>query len=261
MIPKTIHYCWFGRNPKPKLAKKCIRSWKRHCKGYKIIEWNEDNIDISAMPLYVRQAYEAKKWAFVTDYVRLWVIYEYGGIYFDTDVEVFKPLDDFLQCKAFFGLERKEHVNTGLGFGAEKGTYILEEMMSDYDSIPFLREDGTEDVTPCPQRNTMVLQRHGLAQINALQDLDDGIVIFPTEYFCPRRSYDAIVQKTENTYTVHHFAASWYSKKELKAKRKKEKKQRRFYRKDKIFHFPNRILIRLLGEEKYGHLKKLMKRG
>lgn len=104
-IPKVIHYCWFGHDPKPKLAEKCIKSWKKKCPDYKIIEWNEENFDISACPLYVRQAYEAKKWAFVTDYVRLKVVYEHGGIYLDTDVELKKNLDFLLNHKAYFGFE------------------------------------------------------------------------------------------------------------------------------------------------------------
>ncbi len=120
MIPKTIHYCWFGRNPKPKLAEKCIRSWKRRCPDYEIIEWNEDNYDISSAPLFVRQAYEKKKWGFVPDYIRLDLINRFGGIYLDTDVEVLKRLDCFLENKSFFGLENNKYVALGLGFGAEK---------------------------------------------------------------------------------------------------------------------------------------------
>ena len=118
MIPKIIHYCWFGYGPKPKLAEKCIRSWKKYCPDYQIIEWNENNFDISACPLYVRQAYEARKWAFVTDYVRLKVIYENGGIYMDTDVELKKNLDNLLPYNAYFGFENYWVIATGLGFGA-----------------------------------------------------------------------------------------------------------------------------------------------
>ena len=131
MIPKIIHYCWFGRNPKPELAVKCIKSWKKRCPDYEIIEWNEDNFDISSCPLYVRQAYEAKKWAFVSDYVRLKVVYDEGGVYLDTDVELKKGLDALLAYDAYFGFEDGTHVNTGLGFGAVKGAPILKEMMQD----------------------------------------------------------------------------------------------------------------------------------
>lgn len=125
LLPKTIHYCWFGNNEKPKLFYKCYKSWKRFCPDYEIIEWNESNIDISSCPLYVQQAFEEKKWAFVTDYIRLKIIYENGGIYLDTDVELLKPLDDLLVYNAYFGFEDEKHINTGLGFGAAKGFELL----------------------------------------------------------------------------------------------------------------------------------------
>ena len=160
-IPRTIHYCWFGRNPLPKLAQKCIKSWKKYCPDYEIIQWNEDNYDLSAAPLYVRQAYEAKKWAFVTDYVRLQVVYEHGGIYLDTDVELIKKLDPLLQYDAYFGFEDGKHIATGLGFGAVKGAPILRELMEDYHDIPFILPDGGYDTKTCPVRNTEVFLRHG----------------------------------------------------------------------------------------------------
>lgn len=124
MIPKKIHYCWFGRNPLPELAVRCIESWKKYCPDYEIIEWNEDNYDINKIS-YVKEAYQARKWAFVTDYVRLDVVNQYGGIYLDTDVELLKSLDPLLKYKSFFGMEEGKFIATGLGFGAEKGTKIL----------------------------------------------------------------------------------------------------------------------------------------
>ena len=120
-IPKVIHYCWFGHNPKPEQALSCIASWKEKCPDYQIIEWNEDNYDISSAPLYVRQAYQEKKWAFVTDYVRLQVVFENGGIYLDTDVELKKSLNALLGYRAYFGFEDATYINTGLGFGAKQG--------------------------------------------------------------------------------------------------------------------------------------------
>lgn len=226
MIPKTIHYCWFGRNPKPKLAEKCIKSWKKYCPDYEIIEWNEDNFDISAAPLYVRQAYDAKKWAFVTDYVRLWVVYQNGGIYMDTDVELRKSLGPFLSYQAFFGFEDGIHVNTGIGFGAEQGTLILKEMMSDYDEIPFLCEDGNFDTTPCPKRNTEVFLRHGLKQNNQTQTLNDNVIIFSSDYFSPISYKTGMKNITKNTVSIHWFAASWHTEEQRKqhAKRIRKKK-------------------------------------
>ena len=128
MIPKKIHYCWFGRGEKPKLAKKCIASWKKYMSDYEIIEWNEDNFDID-MNAYTRMCYDQKKYAFLTDYVRLIVVQKYGGIYFDTDVEVVRNFDDLLDNSAFFGFETNEYVNTGLGFGAEKENEIVKQMI------------------------------------------------------------------------------------------------------------------------------------
>ena len=121
MIPKKIHYCWLGGAKKPKLAKKCIKSWKKYCPDYEIIEWNESNLDISSFPLYTRQAYEKKKWGFVPDYIRCWLVYNYGGIYLDTDVELIKNLDDLLKNPSFFGFESEKSVALGLAFGGEAG--------------------------------------------------------------------------------------------------------------------------------------------
>ena len=176
MLPQIIHYCWFGKGEKPKLAKACIKSWKKHCPNYSIIEWNEDNFDISSCPLYVRQAYETKKWAFVTDYVRLKVVYDHGGIYLDTDVQLKKSLDPLLMYDAFLGFEDGIQINTGLGFGAIQGHDVLLEMMNDYKDMPFIKDDGSYDTTPCPKRNTEVLLRRGLVQNDAWQILKGNIL-------------------------------------------------------------------------------------
>jgi len=141
MIPKTIHYCWFGRNPKPKLAQKCIKSWKKYCPDYEIIEWNEDNFDIASAPLYVRQAYEAKKWAFVTDYVRLSAMTKFGGVYMDTDVEVVKPLDRFLNHDAVSGYESESCIPTGL-MACREGFPLFLEFLHYYDEASFYHEDS-----------------------------------------------------------------------------------------------------------------------
>lgn len=209
MIPKTIHYCWFGRNPKPEFAQKCFASWQKYCPDYEIIEWNEDNYDIQSAPLFVRQAYEAKKWAFVTDYVRLQVVYDHGGIYLDTDVEVLKPLDDLLQYNAYFGVQDISTVNTGLGFGSEKNQPILKELMKSYQSIPFVKEDGAFDITPCPERDSEVFNKHGLKPDDSLQVLPNNVVVLSTEYLSPKNYMTEETIITNNTYTIHHFAESW----------------------------------------------------
>ena len=257
MIPKVVHYCWFGRNPKPKLAEKCIKSWRKYCPDYEIIEWNEDNFDISACPLYVRQAYEVKKWAFVTDYVRLKVVFDQGGIYMDTDVELKKPLDPLLDHQGYFGFEDGVHINTGLGFGAVKELPILQEIMDDYEGVSFIHDDGSFDTETCPSRNTKILLRHGLVQDDSQQLLDGDILILPSIYLCPYSYETHTYLRSSKTISCHWFDASWRTEQE-KAYHKNKLRQAR---KDSLIHAPNRLLLRLLGEKNYGKLKSALKRG
>ncbi len=264
MIPKKIHYCWFGGNKKPKLFEKCYKSWKKHCSDYEIIEWNEDNFDLSDCPLYVQQAYEAKKWAFVTDYVRLKVVYDNGGIYLDTDVELKKKLDFLLNNKAFFGFEGGKYINTGLGFGAEKGADILLEIMRDYDDIPFVKEDGSFDTLSCPRRNTEIFIRHGLKQNDSMQHVDGDILILPTVYLCPISFETGKRKFSFKTVSVHWFSASWYDGKNVREKIKKQQEQYNRQIKaekiDRIKHLPNLLLIKILGNQRYNALKNKIKK-
>ena len=209
-IPKVIHYCWFGNGAMPKMAQKCIKSWKKHCPDYEIVCWNEDNFDLS-QNRYVREAYEAKEWAFVSDYARLKIIYENGGIYLDTDVELLKPLDKLLEHNGFMGFDEKGIVATGLGFGAEKGNDIVGAFLKDYDDLPFILPDGTPDRTPCPDRNTATLKRLGMDVQNTSQTFM-GTVFLPEEYLCPMNYYTGKKKITKNTISIHHYAASWTSK-------------------------------------------------
>lgn len=213
MIPKVIHYCWFGGNKKTKLIKKCIKSWKKYCPEYKIIEWNENNYNINQSCSYVREAYQEKKWAFVSDYVRLWVVYHYGGIYLDTDVELIKNIDCLLDHPAFFGFQDSKYIATGLGFGAEKGNSVIKCMLDDYLSCQFCLGKGEIDVTPCPVRNTRAIA-HLLGTeidtttINSIQDA----VLYPKEFFSPIDCKTLIMEKTENTISIHWFIGSWREK-------------------------------------------------
>lgn len=257
MIPKTIHYCWFGRNPKPALAQKCIQSWKKHCPDYTIMEWNEDNYDISSAPLYVRQAYEARKWAFVTDYVRLHVVHDHGGIYMDTDVELKKNPDALLEYSAYFGFEDGQYVNTGLGFGAIPGHPILKEIMADYEGIPFINEDGSINTETCPIRNTKVLLRHGLRQDDSRQVLAGDVLILPSIYLCPLSYQTGKRRFSPKTLSIHWFDASWRTPAEKAYQAEKRARER----KDSIRHLPNRLLCGLLGQSSYEKFKKLLKRG
>lgn len=209
MISKTIHYCWFGEGDKPEMFYRCLKSWKKYCPDYEIVEWNENNYDIS-QNTYVYEAYKAKKWAFVTDYVRLWVIYNYGGVYLDTDVELVNNLDNLLSAPAFLGFEDDKNINTGLGFGAEKGNFIIKCMLKSYDKIHFQKKDGSYDLMTCPVRNTNAIE-HLFPQ-----DMDpnkvtkiEGAVLYPPEYFCPLDHYGVNLRKTKNTYSIHWFSATW----------------------------------------------------
>ena len=206
-MKKTIHYCWFGGAEKSEIIKRCIESWKKHCPDYKIVEWNEDNFDINTCK-YVKEAYNAKKWAFVSDYCRFWVLYNFGGIYMDTDVETLKPLDGL--PADFVGFESETTVNSGLIRGAAKGDMICREMLDSYEKDSFILENG--EYNPCTvcERETAVLQKHGLVVNGELQVVADTTV-FPTEYFNPKGGNYGKDKITENTYTVHHYVASWKS--------------------------------------------------
>lgn len=249
LIPKVIHYCWFGRNPKPKLAEKCIKSWKKFCPDYEIVEWNEDNFDLSGCPLYVRQAYEAKKWAYVTDYVRMQIVYEHGGIYMDTDVELQKNLDSLLCHQAYFGFEDGIHIATGLGFGAVQGHAVLKEIMDDYEGVPFIHEDGTYDTVTCPQRNTKIFLQHGLKQDDSMQILDGDVLILPSIYLCPISYQTNIRRHSDDTISIHWFDASWKSKEEKALHEKK-------VRNEAIKRFVHNVV----GDRVYQSLKMIMKR-
>lgn len=210
-IPKVIHYCWFGGAPLPKDVKKCMKSWKKYCPDYEIVCWNEENFDINSNR-YAKEAYEAKKWAFVSDYVRLYVLYENGGIYLDTDVELIKPLDKLIENGGFMGFEETGNMATGLGFACEKGDFITGELLGDYDDIPFKLKEDEFDLTPCPVRNTKTLKRLGMDTENKNQ-IFMGIQFLPEEYLCPVSYYTGKKKITKNTYSIHHYSASWTSKK------------------------------------------------
>ncbi len=207
-IPKVIHYCWFGKGELPKIAKKCIKSWKKYCPDYEIICHNEENFDLT-QNRYAREAYQAKKWAFVSDYARLKIIYENGGIYLDTDVELLKPIDDLLEG-GFMGFDEKGIVATGLGFAAEPGNEIIGEFLKDYENLSFLLPDGSYDLTPCPDRNTDALVRMGMDVKNTNQTFL-GMRFLPQEYLCPMDYYTGKKTITKNTYSIHHYCATWTS--------------------------------------------------
>ena len=261
MIPRIIHYCWFGGNPLPKLAKKCIKSWKKYCRGWRIVCWDETNYDFTSAPLYVRQAYEAKKWAFVSDYVRLQVVYEHGGVYLDTDVELVRSLENLLGDQSYFGFEDGVHINTGLGFGAAKGAPILRAMMDDYADIPFVLADGSFDQTTCPERNTKIFLNQGLRQDNTEQLLEGGVHILPSSWLCPIDYYSGCGEIMPHTLSVHHFSASWMPQTMREGRQKRIRQRKKAERKEFWRYLPNRVLLSVLGEENYEKLKSKARRG
>lgn len=206
MIPKKIHYCWFGGNPYPDDFKQYLESWKENCPNYEYIEWNEKTFDIKCNK-YVEEAYTSKKWAYVTDYVRLWAIYNFGGIYMDTDVEVLKPLDSFLLNEAFSGFERPNAVPTGIMAG-RKGQVAIGDLLADYDKRHFINSDGSLNLHTNVEYITDYFVTRGL-QLNNTKQTINGFTFYPREYFCPKNSRTLELELTNNTYTIHHFAGSW----------------------------------------------------
>lgn len=215
MIPKIIHYCWFGKKPLPKTAINCIDSWKKFFPGYEIKEWNEDNFDVN-MISYTAEAYAAKKYAFVSDYARFWILYHYGGIYFDTDVEVIKPMDDILTKGPYLGCEEDTKgqkipsVNPGLGMAAPPKNQLIKEMLDNYAPLHFLSENEEAEkglYKTVVSYLTDLLEEKGLKPISGIQ-LIDGFYIYPKEYFNPL-SYINQLEITSKTYSIHHYAATW----------------------------------------------------
>ena len=216
MIPKVIHYCWFGRNPLPESAVKCINSWRKYFPDYEIKEWNEDNFDVNIIP-YTKEAYEAKKYAFVSDYARMWILYHFGGLYFDTDVEVIKPMDDIVKRGPFMGIEvdanREEYqqVNPGLGLGVNPGLGLYKEILDYYAPLHFKSSDGSLNQVTIVKHTTNVLIENGLKQTNELQ-LVAGVWIYPRDFFNPLDDNTGELQITENTRSIHWYTKTWLKK-------------------------------------------------
>ena len=233
MIPKIIHYCWFGHNPLPPLALKCIASWKKYLPDYEIKEWNEDNFDVNIIP-YTREAYGAGKYAFVSDYARFWILYKYGGIYFDTDVEVIRPIDDIIAAGGFMGYEtdpqpasvdvclpggsdvsassEQVNINPGLGLGVAPGLGLVKKVLEYYEGSHFVNESIMRNQITVVYITTHILLGNGLKAEPGIQQLE-GINIYPSEYFCPINVTTGRLHITPNTRTIHHYSGSWVNHK------------------------------------------------
>lgn len=235
MIPKKIHYCWFGGNPLPNDVKKCIKSWKKYAPDYEIIEWNESNFDIRQNS-FVSAAYDAKAWAFVSDYARLKVIFDNGGIYFDTDVELLRTPDFLLDNEFYIGVQQAgKFCTTGLGFGAEKNNSIVKLMLDKYDDLEFLNENKKN--LACPYLNNEVLTSLGYTYSDAIWR-SDGVAVYPCRYFDPLAPGDTDDLLCNETVSIHHYSATWMTK-SSRIKRK---------------------LINLFGQKNINRLKRLFRR-
>lgn len=225
MIPKKIHYCWFGRNPKPKLVEKCIKSWQRFCPDFEIIEWNEDNFDVASAPEYVRQAYAHKKWAFVSDYVRLRAMTDQGGIYLDTDVELVKSLTPYLKHRAFGGFESAQSICTAV-MACEAGFPLFREFLAHYYEMTFLNPDGSLNVTTNVATVTGILQEKGLVQNGQLQTVE-GLTLYPSPVFSPVDFESGQLRRSRKTVAIHWFSGSWFTEEEKRHRQELQRKARR----------------------------------
>lgn len=228
MIPKIIHYCWFGGNPLPEMAIKCIESWKKFLPDYEIKQWDESNFDVNMIP-YAAEAYKAKKYAFVSDFARFWILYNYGGLYFDTDVQLIKGIDDIVERGPFMGCERDANekageaadlpsVAPGLGLAANPGLGLYSELLTLYKGLHFINPNGSYNQKTIVAYTTEVLSKHGLKNVPGIQECA-GVWIYPKEYFCPLDFMTKELNITNNTRSIHLYSASWITGSQLMYKK------------------------------------------
>ena len=257
MIPKIIHYCWFGGNPLPEMALKCIDSWKKYLPDYEIKEWNETNYDVRKIP-YIEQAYNAKKFAFVSDYARFDILYQFGGLYFDTDVEVIKNLQPIIEKGSFIGIEKGENIllNAGLGIASPAGTSIYDEILNSYNAERFLNKDGSFNLKTVVVRVSDIFKKHGYIEKDCLQFVENT-TIYPSEYFCPKSFDTGIIEITDNTYCIHHYDGSWTSVAQQKFIRRKKVLTSQFGKFGKILLFVPFMIWQISDYGILGVLKKI----
>lgn len=229
-VIKKINYCWFGYNPLPDSAKKCIESWKKYCPDFEIIQWNEGNFDIDSCD-YVKEAYKRKRWAFVSDYARFWILYNYGGLYFDTDVELISPIDDIISRGAFMGLERefdfrkitnetrfkelKTEVAPGLGLYANPGLGLYAEILDNYNKRHFIDEKGNDDITTVVKIVSDILSDKQIEKVDDISMRIADVYLYRKDVFCPMDYKTGKIDFTNNTRSIHHYSASWMTEEEL----------------------------------------------
>lgn len=273
MIPKIIHYCWFGKNKLSEETVQCIESWKKFFPDYTIKEWNENNFDVKICA-YVEEAYKEKKWAFVSDYARFWILYNYGGIYFDTDVEVVKSLDDIVSQGAFMGCEVTSETESGvmissiapgLGIASQKGNAIYKDILDYYETLHFVQNDGSLNLNTVVMYVTELLKMRGFDPLKNELQLVKGIYIYPVEYFCPINYVTGDVIFTENTRTIHYYRSSWRSKQEIQAYKIRQNVSKRYGKRmgetiEFIYVFPYKLFERIKRYGMWGLIKRVLKR-
>lgn len=232
LIPKRLHYCWFGKEEIPDAYKRNIESWHKFCPDYEIIRWDESNYDLNSSE-YSKQAYEANKWVFVSDYARVDILKQHGGIYLDTDVEVIRSLDELLRWKLFCGFENINWIAWGLAIGAVKEHPILKELLKIYNDIPFQNKDGSYNEITCPTYQTNIMRKFGFSINNRFQQID-GVAVYPKECFAPFGLYRGMGRITTNTYSIHWYSVSWFGERQ-QAKRNKTEQDIEWVR-ERYFH-------------------------
>ncbi len=237
LIPKVIHYFWFGNGKKPDIFYRCLESWKKNCPDYKIIEWNESNFDVNMNP-YVRDAYKNNKYAFVSDYARFYIIKKYGGIYLDIDVEIIKPIDELLSNDSFMGFEDRNQVNPGLIMGGKKNAKILQEILNIYDGYDCFPMDNHN---VCKIVTNFLVENKKLDVYSDSVQLLDGVTIYPFEYFCACDYFTKKFTITDETFSIHHYYGSWLS------------------RKDKFINNIKKYIYIIIGKKKYDYLKRKLR--
>lgn len=218
MIPKIIHYCWLSGDPFPESIQICIDSWKSKLPDYEFILWDTNRFNLNDS-LWVKQAFESKKYAFAADFIRLYAVYHYGGIYMDTDVEVVKPFDELLHLPYFVGSEGHDIIEAGV-FGAEKETWWLKPCLDYYTNRVFVKADGSYDTITLPNimmkqiglENAIKMDTAEHILMNDFRKNKNEVLMFPPEFFCAKNHGTGVIEKTEHTFTIHHFAMSWVPK-------------------------------------------------
>ncbi|PHV70152.1 glycosyl transferase [Sporanaerobium hydrogeniformans] len=244
-IPKIIHYCWFGKKELPSLEKVMLKTWKEKLPDYELIKWDEERFDIKSQK-YVKEAYEKGKYAFVSDYVRLYALYQYGGIYMDTDVEVLKDLSPLLENDGFIGFESIKYIGTSL-IAAKPNNQLIKALLESYKDKTFIKDDGTLNITTNVQYITSYLQSEGIILNNHYQKIEH-FSIYPKDFFSPKSLVTGKIKCTSNTYTIHHFSASWMdSKDKLKIKI------------SPVLNILRKVLIAIIGEDNFNKIRLKIK--